>query len=938
MREWRSVGRVWLALLFVLVAAVPASARGWPHEGSDLKPDPAIKFGVLPNGLRYAIKRNAKPETTVTVRLRIAAGSLHETDAERGVAHFLEHMAFNGSQNYPEGEMFRALQRMGVQIGSSANASTGYDATTFGLSLPSTRAEVLDTGLKILREISGRLTLSAEAIERERGVILSEERARDTPATHANQAQIRLLFPGQKYPVRSPIGTLDFIRTAGPAALRSFYERHYRPERALLVVAGDIDPALMEAKIVSVFGDWKQAGPGPGVEDFGTPKKRGLEVAQIAKSGLEEVVALSWVLPEDTRADARARRKEVHDRIVAFTILNRRLSQVSRKADAPFLDGRVDREVVAGAGMVTSLIVRTRSGELLQGLQAAEQELRRTLTHGVQQAEVDREALEQRSPYLLAAANADSRSNIEVAEWLLNSLDAGRVPTDPRTDLDLYTQSISGLKAADITKALRAAFPKDAGPAVFVTAPLPVEGGEAAIRQAYLASKAVAVAAPPPSTIKQFSYRDFGPKGTVAERKRLPDIDVTQVRFANGVRLNIKPTQFEKDKVSVVARFAGGYLALPPKRGLGWALPFAFVEGGLGRLTIGELEQTEPGHFAGIFLDVDEDMFQLSGETVERDVLLQLQVLAAYFSDPAYRGDGLKRIQAAGEGQLREQASTASGVLSRELLGLVHDNDPRWAAPRAEDIRALTMEDVKAAIVPSLTKAPIEITIVGHVKVEDAIDAAAKTFGAFAPRTAPFVYPAGARDVRFPTKAMQAAFAHEGRGDTAAVAAAWPVGDLFADAKRERAVAILNEIIQLRLIDEVREAQGGTYTPFGNYVSSRAAKGYGYMLAGVEPKPDQADRFFETLGEIARELREGELSADLLERARKPVLYQHYASESTNPYWVEGLRDVQSDPRNLDRLRTALRDLGTINEADIVAAAREVLDDKRRVDVRVLPQ
>jgi zinc protease len=110
------------------------------------------------------------------------------------------------------------------------------------------------------------------------------------------------------------------------------------------------------------------------------------------------------------------------------------------------------------------------------------------------------------------------------------------------------------------------------------------------------------------------------------------------------------------------------------------------------------------------------------------------------------------------------------------------------------------------------------------------------------------------------------------------------------------------------------------------------------MLAGVEPKPDQADRFFETLGEIARELREGELSADLLERARKPVLYQHYASESTNPYWVEGLRDVQSDPRNLDRLRTALRDLGTINEADIVAAAREVLDDKRRVDVRVLPQ
>lgn len=920
-----------------LAAADPTLARGiWAHEGSDLKADPTVRFGVLANGMRYAIKPNANPQGTVTLRLRIAAGSLHESEAERGVAHFLEHMAFNGSRNYPEGEMFRALQRMGVQIGSSANAATDFDNTTFSLSLPSVRPDVLDTGFNVLREISGRLTLSAEAIQRERGVILSEERARDTPAMRANLAQLKLLFAGQKYPNRFPIGTLDFIKSAGPAELRSFYERHYRPERSLLVVAGDVDPAAMKAKIEAVFGDWKPVGPSPGPEDFGAVKRQGLAAGHVSLQGLEESVSLNWVLPEDPRAETKARRHELHTRVVGFTVLNRRLSKLARQGDAPFLDAHAAREIVQGGGIVTSLTIRTRPGAWERGLKAAEQELRRALKHGFQQGEVDREALEQKSPYLLQAANANTRSNVDMSEWLMNVLDARRVPTNAQTDLALYSESIKGLKAASVTNAMKATF-SGSGPIIFITTTQPVAGGDEAIRRAYAQSQAVMVAAAPPSTIKDFSYREFGPKGTVAERKSLADLGTALVRFTNGVKLNVKPTDFEKDKVSVVVRFAGGYMALPQKRGVAWALPFAFVEGGLGRLEIGELEQVEPGHFAGINLDVDEDVFQLSGDTVERDVLLQLQVLAAFFTDPAYRSDGLKRLQVAGEEQFQKQSSSAPGVLSREVPGLVHGADLRWDSPTVADIRALTMADIKAAIAPSLAGAPVEITIVGHVKIADAIEAAAKTFGALPPRPAVFKFPDAARDVRFPAKATRADFSHGGRGDQAAVLAAWPGPD-NSDPRRERVVSILNEVIQLRLIDEVREAQGGTYTPFGSSFASKSVPGFGYMFAGVEPNPDQADRFFETLGAITKELRDGQLSADLLERARKPVLYQHYAAESTNGYWISALNDIQSDPRALARARSALRDLGSITEAEVIEAARTYLDDKRRIDVRVLPK
>jgi len=273
-RGLRPVGAAVFAFVFILLVCggeiATAQARGlWPQDSSDIKPDATVKFGALPNGMRYVIKRNANPEGTLSMRMRIGAGSLNENENERGVAHYLEHMAFNGSENYPEGEMFKALQRMGMQIGSAANAVTDYDSTTFTLSLPSVRPEIMNNGFKIMREIVGRLTLSADAIEHERGVILSEERARDTPGVHSSLAQLGLLFAGQRYASRSPIGDLNFIKTATPVQLRSFYERYYRPQRAMLVVVGDADFATLEARIAATFSDWKPDGAATGPEEFG---------------------------------------------------------------------------------------------------------------------------------------------------------------------------------------------------------------------------------------------------------------------------------------------------------------------------------------------------------------------------------------------------------------------------------------------------------------------------------------------------------------------------------------------------------------------------------------------------------------------------------------------------------------------------------------------
>src|SRR6201996_7377857 len=243
-------------------AVFPKLAPGeCPQAKSDVKADPDIRFGDLPNGMRYAIKRPATPAGQAALRLRFDAGSLMETDAQQGLAHFLEHMAFNGSKHVPEGEMVKTLERHGLAFGADTNASTNFDETVYKLDLPKTDDDTVDTSLNLLREAASNLTLAQDAVDRERGVVLSEERASDSPGYEVYKARLGFELPGQLMPTRLPIGKVDILRKAPAGLIADFYHHYYRPERATLVAVRDFEPAEMEAKMRARFGDWKAVGP-----------------------------------------------------------------------------------------------------------------------------------------------------------------------------------------------------------------------------------------------------------------------------------------------------------------------------------------------------------------------------------------------------------------------------------------------------------------------------------------------------------------------------------------------------------------------------------------------------------------------------------------------------------------------------------------------------
>ncbi|HEY0436626.1 MAG TPA: pitrilysin family protein, partial [Phenylobacterium sp.] len=284
--------------------AMPKLAPGqWPQAKSDVAPDPDIRFGALPNGMRYAIKRQTIPAHEAAVRLRFDAGSLMETDAQQGLAHVLEHMAFNGSKGVPEGEMVKILERHGLAFGADTNAQTEFSQTIYKLDLPKTDDDTVDTALRLMRETASELTISQDALDRERGVVLSEERSSDNPSFRVFKGRLGFQLPGQRMAERIPIGKVDVIQHAPASLVADFYHRYYRPERATLVVVGDFDPADMEARIKARFGDWKAVGPAGAEPDLGRIAARKTQAKLMVEPGAPLNMSVAWVKPADLEAD-----------------------------------------------------------------------------------------------------------------------------------------------------------------------------------------------------------------------------------------------------------------------------------------------------------------------------------------------------------------------------------------------------------------------------------------------------------------------------------------------------------------------------------------------------------------------------------------------------------------------------------------------------------
>ena len=925
-----------------------AAEANFAHEQSDLEPDPRIIYGTLDNGLRYAVMNNQTPSGVAALRMRIDTGSLNETEAQRGLAHFLEHMAFNGSVNVPEGEMVKRLERFGLAFGADTNASTGFDQTTYKLNLPSVEDEVLDEAFFLMRETAENLLLDSEAIDSERGVIASEKLARDSLEFRAFVDRLGFLTQGSGLIDRLPIGTDETIANMPREEFVRYYRGYYRPENTFIALIGDVETDDAIAQIEEYFGDWQPVGAALPAAPKGQATIQPGAIHAYSDDGLMNSITLAALEPFVDRVDSIATRRENLIRRLGNNILNQRMSRKVRNGDAVYLGASSGRYRVYEAvdGMVLS--IRSSPGEWQEALAEGEQDLRRALQYGFTQQELDEQIASSRRAHETAVERSRTRKTYaggfeyNYAQAVVDAFANDRVFTSPQSSLDRFNAVTADLSLEEVNNAFRTAWKNHKTPSVHYVSSEPLDDAEKLIASALEQSQQVAVSPLEERETGTFAYTNFGEAGEVVSDTYVADADAHLIKFSNNVRLNFKQTEFDAGSINVTVRVGGGFMSMPRK------------SEGLRRLGLNVLGQSGViGHtaddlrtlFAGKRVlaltrtRIDNDAFEIIGTTDLEDLPSQLNLMAAKVSAPAFRMEIVDQHFRKMRAWYPTHDSSPASVASKHLPRLVRSGDKRYGYDDLADFLSPSLAEVRQWIEPELRDGLIEITVVGDVDKEEIVREVARTFGALPERLDQKADFGANAELQFPAGTdTPAVFYHGGAKEQALVYVYWPAPDASdpADAFRMR---VLRGLFRNRLTDVLREEMGSTYSPGAGAFSNSLFDGFGYVITRVTAKPDEVDKVREGILRVAKEMAISGVDNDAFERALRPLIEDLDSTRENNGYWLSVLQDAQTRGDGLARFRAQEPTYLGTSPDEIATLARQIFGDERRtVSAYIVPK
>ena len=915
------------------------SAVDFVHQASDIEPDPAVVYGKLANGVRYAVMHNATPTKTAALRVRIDTGSFNETDDQRGAAHFIEHMAFNGSKNIEEGEMVKRLERFGLAFGADTNAYTSFDETVYTLDLPEVSTEILDETLMIMRETVENLTLAPEAIDRERGVIQAEKRNGDSPAARAGRDNLRFLTKGSRVSDRLPIGVDETLENMGAPELRSYYQNYYRPENTFIVLVGDIETDYAATKISEYFSDWTVEGKAGEQKDAGDIAPRNLEVGYFTDPEIQTSVSVTLLKPYTLTHDTVAERKKSFIEGLGNRILNRRLQSLALKSDAEFLGGGAGVSSLFEAADIASLRMSSRPENWQKALDVGMVELRKAIQFGFTQAELDEQLANSRKSIEVAVQTAPTRRTVGLAGGILSSFANEAVFSHPTSSLQRINTYLDDITTDDVWAAFKEQWSGLDTPLLYLQTNKILDQPEAVIEQAFEHSMSIAIEENATQNATKFAYTDFGAPGKIAERRHIDDVDADVIRFENNVRLNLKKTDFEKDVIRISVRVGDGSLSMPRKdNALSILAGNVMGAGGLKAHSADDIQRLMAGKAVGAGFSIGTKSFGISGSTVPSNLSDQFNLMMAQLIAPGYREESKARYDKYIESWYPTLDSTPGGVASRDVGRLLHSGDPRYGIPSQADLLTAKIEDVKTWIGPQLADGSIDITVVGDIDKEAIIKEAARTFATLPVRKSGHKkYPDMTKLVFPKSPKKPVTLSHSGDENRALLQVFWPAPD-GTDMMRNRRLRVLRSIFSNRLTDIIREEEGAAYSPSAGRAGSRVFKGYGYMSASLGLTPQKIPAMTRKLDEIAADLRAGNISDDEFDRAIQPILENLDSSLESNSYWMGVISDVQTDTWNLDNFRTRDKAYRNMTLSDIKPLAAKIFRSEDAYRVQILPQ
>lgn len=927
--------RQWL-LLALLSMALPLQASEDPlwMGTADLPMSGRIHTGELTNGTRYLLVSNKTPEQAVIVRMRVDVGSLVESDTEQGLVHFLEHMAFNGSTGLAAGEMIPTLQRLGLSFGADTNAVTEFQQTVYQFNLPSNSQDKVDTALFLMREIASNLLLDPALIEREKAVVLSELRERSGADLENYRHQLQFLMPNTLLSKRFPVGEANSISNANRETLLSLYQRFYTPSRTTLIVVGDIEVAAVEQKIKKQFASWKAAPLAAKTKEqaIGTVAERqSVDAAAFFDPSLSTSVSLGMLKPISAITDSPAVREQEMLLELAHGILYRRMeSQLLHSQGLYGVNLQVGPQFDIAYG--TQMSLGTQENNWQEGIALLEKTLRQAKEFGFSQQEIDQQIKRMHKGYQLSVAGSSTIHSVNIAESLVYSVAGNRVPVEPDWQLAFFEKIMPTVTPQKLSQVFNQTW--NATPYLYLTSNKPIENAEKQLIASYEKSRKQAVSAPAIKAIDEFAYTQFGEQGKLVADSRDKETGIRQLQFANGVRLNLKPTNFNKGTTLVSLNIGFGEVPFPELDGLSYLFNSAFVQGRLKAHDYDSLQDIFAGQDISINLGLREQSFGGEISTNAAELRTQFGLMTAYLIEPGMdkQAEQLFREQVIAEQQSIH--SNPQSEFSNQFARISHNGDKRYGYGEPEEILKRHFGELAPSFYSAVEQGAIELAIVGDFDEASAIAAVAETLGAI--KRSPIANGQTILPV-FPQVPVQKTLTHYGQLDMAALAMVWPTTDM-THLSQHVGLGLLEQVLSILLTENVREKAGASYSPSAFSYNDFNASGYGYLgLFSVTTQamlPTVAEYFTAAVKQVKAP---SGISEDLLNRARQPVLEWMQAAPQTNGFWLDLTSTAQSHPGRFTafKQRQALAQQMTV--AELNKLAQQYLQDDSNLMIQVLP-
>ncbi len=900
----------------------------WAHEqhGTDIPPDSAIIFGRLDNGVRYAVIPNAHPKGRVSIYLNVQAGSLMENPDESGYAHFVEHMAFNGSRNFAPGTLIHFFQQHGMSFGGDTNAHTSRLETVYKLHLADTKEASLVMGLTVLRDFADGITFDPLEVEKEKGVILAEKNARDSETMRNRRMRTAVLYAGTAF-VNQTIGTEESIKTASPEKLRHFYRKWYHPERMVVVAVGDVTPEQIIPLVSRSFQSVSNPGPLPFPDSWGRITPGGL-VAEAEKRDISgEDIAVIMRFDRHHAHDSREwRRNLLLDRVVAQCMRQRLLARDQRDSlwnSARFMARR------EGLQPSVSMVASTSSGGWHKALAALARETARAASAGFSSQEVSYALTMIENDLKRSDKQRMGKNSADVADEFVSTVNADTVCTSRAFDLEMFgkqrplvTPSVVNSAAAEMLRA------DDIFVAVGSTNP-PERDEIARVWREGIAAAGTETM-PTLADEKKFPYLPLPPQATYPEpavaRHIVPtgsekEIIVYEADITPHLRVHIMPLTFEPNRAWVHLFFGRGYLPQNDTDALLARTASAVLAGsGMGALGHeatqrlasslgGRVKEMHGPYHAGISISGDAD--RLEG---------LMQAVWTQFSDPHIDEKALQktiRTLAASERTRRETVEALSRVEGRAFF---YGNATHFLSLETDAARQCSLDALRDFLRKSRRAGPMHLVIGGDIDQAKTLELAQRYFAAFTPQLSPAHTPA---PLNFPA-GKEVSSEVPDTVDQSFVRRAWRLDWSPEDGRktllaRQMAASVLRDDLRR----DLRERLGVSYSPSVIYRPLPRENNFALLEADVSAA--RAHRQIVT--DYLKNLAPRQVEAEELDRLRKPMITHLRANRTNARYWQRMLdAQVMTGLPYLDWNFSDETMLGTLTPADVTAALKELLE------------